>query len=56
MGCCSIYSMSCAMRYSIFVPNFLTHRYAQYLRYHEYICEKPELLGMTNHFLFVCKK
>ena len=30
--------------------------YAQYLRYHEYICEKPELLGMTNHFLFVCKK
>ena len=30
--------------------------YAQYLRYHEYICEKPELLGMTNHFLFVCEK
>lgn len=29
--------------------------YAQYLRYHEYICEKPELLGMTNHFLFVCE-
>lgn len=28
--------------------------YAQYLRYHEYICEKPELLGMTNHLLFVC--
>ena len=22
--------------------------YAQYLRYHFYICEKPELLGMTN--------
>ena len=29
--------------------------YAQYLRYHEYICEKPELLGMSNHFLFVCE-
>ena len=29
--------------------------YAQYLRYHEYICEKPELMGMTNHFLFVCE-
>lgn len=29
--------------------------YAQYLRYHEYICEKPELLGMTNHLLFVCE-
>ena len=27
--------------------------YAQYLRYHLYICEKPELLGMTNHLLFV---
>ena len=27
--------------------------YAQYLRYHYYICEKPEMLGMTNHLLFV---
>ena len=27
--------------------------YAQYLRYHEYICEKKEFLGMTNHLLFV---
>ena len=30
--------------------------YEQYLRYHFYICEKPELLGMTNHLLFVGKK
>lgn len=30
--------------------------YAQYLRYHFYICEKPEFLGMTNHLLFVGKK
>ena len=30
--------------------------YAQYLRYHEYICEKPEFLGMTNHLLFVGTK
>ncbi len=30
--------------------------YAQYLRYHFYICEKPELFGMTNHFLFVGEK
>lgn len=30
--------------------------YAQYLRYHEYICEKPELLGMSNHLLFACEK
>ena len=30
--------------------------YAQYLRYHFYICEKPELLGMTNHLLFIGEK
>lgn len=30
--------------------------YAQYIRYHFYICEKPELLGMTNHLLFVGEK
>ncbi len=30
--------------------------YAQYLRDHFYICEKPELLGMTNHLLFVGEK
>lgn len=29
--------------------------YAQYLRYHEYICEKPEMLGMSNHLLYVCE-
>ena len=30
--------------------------YAQYLRYHFCICENPELLGMTNHLLFVGEK
>lgn len=30
--------------------------YTQYLRYHFYICEKPEFLGMTNHLLFVGEK
>lgn len=30
--------------------------YAQYFRYPFYICEKPELLGMTNHLLFVGEK
>jgi len=30
--------------------------YRQYLRYHEYICEKPEFLGMTNHLLIVGEK
>ena len=27
--------------------------YEQYLRYHFYICEKPEFLGMSNHLLFI---
>lgn len=27
--------------------------YAQYLKYHFYICEKPEFLGASNHLLFV---
>ena len=27
--------------------------YQQYLRYHFYICEKPEFLGMSNHLLFI---
>ena len=30
--------------------------YAAYLRYHAYICEKPEFLGMSNHLLFVGEK
>ncbi|MBE7018053.1 MAG: class I SAM-dependent methyltransferase [Ruminococcaceae bacterium] len=30
--------------------------YEQYLRYHRYICEKPEMLGMTNHLLIVGEK
>ena len=30
--------------------------YTQYLRYHFYICEKPELLGMTNDLLFMGEK
>jgi len=30
--------------------------YAQYLRYHFYICEKPEMLGMSNHLLFAGEK
>ena len=27
--------------------------YQQYLRYHFYCCEKPEMLGRSNHLLFV---
>lgn len=30
--------------------------YRQYLRYHFYCCEKPEMLGHSNHLLFVGRK
>ena len=30
--------------------------YEQYLKYHFYCCEKPEMLGHSNHLLFVGKK
>lgn len=30
--------------------------YQQYLRYHFYICEKPEFFGASNHLLFVGEK
>lgn len=30
--------------------------YEQYLRYHFYTCEKPEMLGRSNHLLFVTEK
>jgi len=30
--------------------------YHQYLRYHSYICEKPECVGLSNHLLYVCTK
>lgn len=30
--------------------------YRQYLKYHFYICEKPEMLGHSNHLLFAGKK
>lgn len=30
--------------------------YAKYLDYHYYTCEKPEMLGRSNHLLFIGKK
>lgn len=30
--------------------------FRQYLRWHFYICEKPEFLGASNHLLFVAEK
>ena len=30
--------------------------YAQYVKYHFHICEKKEMLGMSNHLLFIGKK
>ena len=38
------------------ISSFNEDEYAQYLRYHFYCCEKPEMLGHSNHLLFVgCK-
>ena len=30
--------------------------YEQYLKYHFYCCEKPEMLGHSNHLLLVGKQ
>ncbi len=30
--------------------------YVQYLKYHTYLCEKPECIGISNHLLFVGSK
>jgi ubiquinone/menaquinone biosynthesis C-methylase UbiE len=30
--------------------------YNQYLKYHFYCCEKPEMLGRSSHLLFIAKK
>lgn len=32
------------------------YSYNQYLKYHFYCCEKPELLGRSNHLLFIGTK
>lgn len=32
------------------------YSYNQYLKYHFYSCEKPELLGHSNHLLFIGRK
>lgn len=32
------------------------YSYSQYLKYHFYSCEKPELLGYSNHLLFIGRK
>ena len=38
------------------INGLIESEYAQYLRYHWYCCEKPEMLGHSNHLLFVgCK-
>lgn len=35
------------------INNMDAASYRQYLRYHFYLCEKPECLGMSNHLLFI---
>ena len=36
------------------VDAFTGEQFAQWLRYHRHLCEKPEFLGCGNHLLFVC--
>ena len=38
------------------IDGFTETQFSQWLRYHEYLCEKPEFLGCGNHLLFVCVK
>lgn len=38
------------------VDAFTGEQFAQWLRYHRHLCEKPEFLGCGNHLLFVCGK
>ena len=35
------------------INKFDEYSYNQYLKYHFYICEKPEMVGHSNHLLFV---
>lgn len=35
---------------------FSKEQFAQWLRFHAHTCEKPEFLGASNHWLFVCEK
>lgn len=38
------------------INKFDDNTYKHWLKYHLYLCEKPEFLGCSNHLLFVCKK
>ena len=30
--------------------------YEHYLRYHFLVCERPDMIGITNHYLDICRK
>lgn len=38
------------------IDGFTEAQFRQWLKYHEYLCDKPEFLGCGNHLLFVCAK
>lgn len=38
------------------INNMNEESYSQWLKYHFYCCEKPELLGASNHLLFIAEK
>jgi len=38
------------------INKFDDETYKHWVKYHLYLCEKPEFLGSSNHLLFVCRK
>ena len=38
------------------INTFTDEQYEQYLKWHFYTCEKPEMIGHSSHYLFVAEK
>ena len=38
------------------IDAFSDEQFEIWMKYHEYVCEKPELLGFSNHILYITEK
>ena len=38
------------------IENMTEEMYQYYLKYHFLICERPDMIGITNHYLDICRK
>ena len=38
------------------IENLTDEMYEYYLKYHFLICERPDMIGITNHYLDICRK